>query len=171
MLDRAIGMAGLAVTLIFWALPYLAPKLPSWMSTVGLGVGLLALGLSVGLVIADRRNAGDAPQPADKALLRLHTYGDNRIPDRLAQENIFRWYYLRTTFVVIPGTADQQQSAAVSTTLFVTFQPEVKISTIQVRSPDLRLPPYEVKEFNQRYAIITFAGEIGLGTLEVSVSP
>ena len=67
--------------------------------------------------------------------------------------------------------AGQQQSEAVSATLFVTFQPEVKISTIQVRSLDVKLPVYEVKEFNQRYAIIVFAGDIGPGTLEVTVGP
>ena len=170
MLDRGIGVAGLALALIFWALPYFAPKLPSWISNAGLGAGLLFLGLSVGLVVADRRNAGVMHQPVEKAFLRLHMYGDNRMPDRIADENIFRWYYLKN-IIVMHGPEGQQKGEAVSATLFVTFQPEVKISTIQVRSPDVKLPIYEVKEFNQRFAIIVFAGDIGPGTLEVTVSP
>lgn len=56
-------------------------------------------------------------------------YGDNRTPDRIAEENIFRWYYLKNVIVMLEP-AGQQQSEAVSATLFVTFQPEVKISTI-----------------------------------------
>ena len=169
MLDHGIGVAGIALALIFWALPYFAPKLPSWIANAGLGTGLLLLGLSVWLVVADQRNAGAMHQPVEKAFLRLHMYGDNRIPDRIAEENIFRWYYLKN--VIVMSDPAGQQSEAVSAILFVTFQPEVKISTIHVRSPDVKLPLYEVKEFNQRYAIIVFAKDIGPGTLEITVSP
>jgi hypothetical protein len=105
MLDRAVGIAGLALTLIFWALPYFAPQVPSWVSKACLAVGLLLLGMVAGLFVSDRRNAV-IPQPVDTALLRLHMYGDDRIPDRLAEENIFRWYYLKT-FIVASGAAGQ----------------------------------------------------------------
>jgi hypothetical protein len=170
MIDRGIGVAGLALALIFGALPYFAPKLPTWISSAGLGVGLLVLGLSVGLVIADRRNDVSMRQPVDKASLRLHIYDDNRTPDRIAAENIFRWFYLKNIIIMQEPKAEQR-SEAISATLFVTFEPEVKISTIQVRSPDMKLPLYEVKEFNQRFAIIVFNGAIGPGTLEISVNP
>jgi hypothetical protein len=173
MLDRGIGVAGLALALIFGALPYFAPKLPHWISTAGLVAGILVLGLSVGLVAADRRNAGSIRQPVDKAFLRLHIYGDNRTPERISADNIFRWYYLKTIVMREPKGAQQiaPQSETIAATLFVTFEPEVKISTIQVQSPDAKLPFYEVKEFNQRYAIIVFTGDIGTGTLEISVNP
>lgn len=135
----------------------------------GIGTGILLLGLSAGLVIADRRNVRAIRGPVDKASLRLHIYNDNRTPDRLAAENIFRWYYLRN-IVLMQGAGDTQRQV-VLTTLFVTFDPEVRVTTIQVRSPDVQLPLYEVKEFNQRYAIIVFSGEIKEGTLEVAVVP
>jgi hypothetical protein len=32
---------------------------------------------------------------------------------------------------------------------------------------DIRLPAYEVKDFNNRFAIIVFAGEVPMGTLEI----
>lgn len=170
MLDRGIGVAGLALTIIFWALPYFVPKLPSWALKLGLGVGVLLLGISVGLVIADQRTGVSVNQSADKALLRLHIYGDNRIPDKVSAENIFRWYYLKNA-IVMNVQNSEQRSDVVSVTLFVTFEPDVKISTIRVSSPDIKLPLYEVKEFNQRYAIITFASDIPPGTLDVLVNP
>jgi hypothetical protein len=169
MLDRGIGIAGLALALIFGVLPYFVPKLPHWISITGIGAGILLLGLSAGLVIADRRNVQAIRGPVDTASLRLHIYSDNRMPERLAVENIFRWYYLRN-IVLLQGT-DGRQHQVVITNLFVTFDPEVRVTTIQVRSPDMQLPPYDVKEFNQRYAIIVLSGEIGEGTLEVAVIP
>jgi len=54
--------------------------------------------------------------------------------------------------------------------LFVTFEDDVVIRTLVVQSPDMLLPIYEVKEFNQRYAIIHFAANVPAGTLEVMVS-
>jgi hypothetical protein len=170
MLDLGIGVAGLALTLVFWALPHFVRKLPRWISIACLVVGLLALGLSVGLVVADRRNDESIRQRVDKASLRLHIYGDNRTPDRIAAENIFRWYYLKH-IIVTDMPEGKRRSESISATLFVSFEPQVKISTIQVRSPDVKLPLHEVKEFNQRYAIISFAGDIGPGTLEISVNP
>ncbi len=169
MLDRGIGIAGIALALIFGVMQYLGPKLPKGISFTGIGIGILLLGLSAGLAIADRRNVGAIRGPADRASLRLHIYGDNRNPDRLAAENIFRWYYLKNTALLQGNDGTQYQ--AVSIILFVSFDPEVRITTMQVHSPDIQLPPYEVKEFNQRYAIIYFSGEIREGTLEVTVIP
>jgi hypothetical protein len=55
--------------------------------------------------------------------------------------------------------------------LFVTFAPEVRIASLKVRSPDIRLPRHEVKEFNQQFAIIVFFEKLGEGTLEAIVEP
>jgi hypothetical protein len=169
MLDRGIGIAGLALGLIFGVLQYFLPQLPTWIPITGIGAGVFLLGLSVGLVVSDRRNIGTIREPADRATLRLHVYGDNRTPDRITAENIFRWYYLKSMLVVVSTNGEQRVAALY--TLFITFDPEVRITTLQVRSPDIQLPPHEVKEFNQRYAIITFSGDIPEGTLEVAVIP
>lgn len=56
-------------------------------------------------------------------------------------------------------------------TLFMTFDPEVRISTLSVRSPDMKLPRHEVKEFNQKFAIIVFSEKLPEGTLEIRVEP
>ncbi len=55
------------------------------------------------------------------------------------------------------------------TTVFISFEPEVEISTLKVRSPNIALPTHEVKEFNQRFAIVVFVGPVAEGTLEFEV--
>ncbi|MBI4913842.1 MAG: hypothetical protein HY823_14000 [Acidobacteria bacterium] len=165
MLDRGIGIAGLALALIFGILQYFLPQLPRWASVTGILVGIFLLGLSIGLIVSSRR--ADKAKAAATAHLRLHVFSDNRLPDRLASENIFRWYFLKSAMVVV-SPVGKQHVASIST-LFITFDPEVQISTLQVRSPDIQLPTHEVKEFNQRFAIIVFSGDIPEGTLEISV--
>jgi hypothetical protein len=56
-------------------------------------------------------------------------------------------------------------------TLFVSFEPEVKISTLKVRALEGVLLEHEVKEFNQRFAITAFMGSTRVGTIEVIVEP
>ncbi len=169
MLDRGIGVAGLGLALIFGLLQYFQPKVPQWISIIAVAIGLLMLGLSAGLIIADHRNVRSAKKVVDTALLRLHIYNDNRIPDRLSTENIFRWYYL-SNIIALKGT-DGNQQEIVFPTLFITFDPDVRVTTLRVGSPDMQLPRHEVKAFNQRFAIIAFMGELSEGTLEVTVSP
>ena len=102
------------------------------------------------------------------ALLKLHIYGDHRTPQRLTAENIFRWFYLQTAIDgVSPKGARRIGTLA---TLLVTFEEDVVIHTLSVRSPDMQLPVYEVKDSNQRYAIIVFSDNVPAGTLETSVS-
>jgi hypothetical protein len=166
MLDRAIGILGLAIGILSVATQYIFPKLPSWVPLWGYAIGILLVGFSLGLI-----SAGGIRHKriiAKTALLRLHVFGDHRTPDRLACENIFRWYYLQ---MAVHGVSTSGVARIGSfTTLFISFENDVLISTIRVRSPDMQLPVYEVKEFNQRYAIIVFSDNIPAGTLEVSVS-
>ncbi|MBE7446262.1 MAG: hypothetical protein HS132_13815 [Planctomycetia bacterium] len=103
------------------------------------------------------------------ASLRLHVYGDHRTPERLTYENIFRWFYLQTAIDNVGPSGVTRIGSLV--TLFVTFENDVVISTLNVRSPDIQLPLYEVKEFNQRYAVVVFSNNVPAGTLEVVVTP
>lgn len=166
MLDRAIGILGIALAVITVAAQYYFPKLPDWIPIAGFGGGIFLIGLSVGLV-----SAGGLRHKrliAQTALLRLHVFGDHRAPDRLAFENIFRWFYLQTAIDGV-GVSSITRIGTLAT-LFVSFENDIVVSTINVRSPDMQLPVYEVKEFNPRYAIIVFAGNVPAGTLEVTVS-
>ncbi|MGE8218474.1 MAG: hypothetical protein ACN6OU_01815 [Stenotrophomonas acidaminiphila] len=165
MIDRSIGIIGLALALLTVTLQYQVKTMPPWAPLLGYSIGFLLLGISFGLLCAGglRRRS-----TRDNALLRLHVYGDHRLPDRLAYKNIFRWFYLWTTFDGIQPDGTTQRIGSIET-LFVSFDEDVKVSTLTVRSPDAALPLYEVKEFNQRYAIITFSSAVPPCTLEVAV--
>ena len=165
MIDRAIGFVGIAFALLTAALQYRYPQLPNWAPVIGFGAGIFLIGLSVGLIAAGglRRK-----RPArEHASLRLHIFGDHRTPNCLSHENVFRWWYLQTA---VEGVGPQgKQRLASFATLLVTFEDDVVIATLTVRSPDMQLPVYEVKEFNQRYAVITFSDNVPAGTLEIEV--
>ncbi|MBU6470443.1 MAG: hypothetical protein KGQ68_07150 [Gammaproteobacteria bacterium] len=169
MFDRGIGIAGLALAVIFGALQFFPLKVPAWVSVFGVGVGVLMLGVSLGLIWSGRRSKQPTLSLVDSALLRLHIFKDHRTPDRLEAKNIFRWYYL--SHVLSGKSTDGKDIEMELPTLFVSFQPEVRITTLKVRSPDIQLPRHEVKEFNQKFAIIVFSEKISEGTLEVSVEP
>ena len=167
MIDRALGIIGLALTLLSGVLQHYFPNLPTWVLPLGYGAGVLLLGISFGLLAAGGLKRKRQVRP--RASLRLHIFGDHRAPNRLAQENIFRWYYLQ---MAVNGIGPQgQQRVATWATLFVTFEDDVTIHSLNVRSPDMQLPVYEVKDFNQRYAIIVFSDNVPAGTLEIEVSP
>jgi len=170
MLDRGIGILGIALALIFgvWSLaPEGWPKMPVWAIQSGLAVGLLLIGLAAGLIIADKRN----PQGqlfADTAELQLHIYGDERTPNRLSFSNIWRWYFMQTAFVSMNEKGVEVGRKTVQT-LFITFDTPVKIGTLEVSSPDARLPINEVKDFNPRSAVIVFSENVPPCTLIIKV--
>jgi hypothetical protein len=169
MIDRAIGIAGIALGLVFAFLQYFFPSLPSWLLISGVGLGVLLFGIALGIVIADRRQAR-LKAPVDRAVLRLRVYADSRLPERVYFENIFRWYYFPGTFQMKDQEGNLVGSLAI-VTLVVSFEPEVKISTLKIRALEGDLPTHEVKEFNQRFAIIAFLGKAPVGTIEVAVEP
>ena len=169
MIDRAIGIAGLSLAVLFGVLQYYVPQFPSWAACSGVVIGSTLLGASIALLFA-HGSKRRVHAPVKSALLRLHVYADQRVPEALRAENIFRWYHLRHGITAIAPDTGQQTHFLMST-LFITFEPEVIISSLRVRSPNIALPAHEVKEFNQRYAIVTFTGALTEGTLEIAVQP
>lgn len=165
MIDRALGIIGIALGLLTGAIQHYFPQTPAWVAPLGFGIGIFLFGLSTGLLAAGGLRHKRPVLP--RASLRLHIFGDHRIPNRLSQENIFRWYHLQ---MAVHGITPQgRQRVATCSTLFVTFDEDVAIHTLTVHSPDMQLPVYEVKEYNQRYAIIVFSDNISAGTLEINV--
>jgi hypothetical protein len=166
MIDRVIGIVGIALAIATAFLPDYLSHLPKWVAPAGFGIAILLIGLSAGLLAAGglRRKR----TVAKSASLRLHVFGDHRTPQRIAYQNIFRWFYLQTEISAV-GPAGRQKMGLLAT-LFATFEDDVVIHTLTVRSPDMQLPIYEVKEFNQRYAIIQFMDNVPAGTLEIEVS-
>jgi hypothetical protein len=106
---------------------------------------------------------------AETSLLKLHFYGDERTPTRLTDENVWRWFFLRTIAVSLDKDTWQAFQQNFMATLFISFDIPVSVGTLEVGSPDMQLPMYEVKEFNNRFAIITFRGGLPQGTLQIEV--
>jgi len=51
----------------------------------------------------------------------------------------------------------------IMTTLLITFDKQTKVGTLKVTGENMIIPQHEVKEFNQRYAIIVFTGVVPVG--------
>jgi hypothetical protein len=141
---------------------------PIWAAVAGapgyLIFTLVLVALASALVIIPKLSA-ILRGTNNTAFIRLHIHADERQPDKLHTENIFRFYQLRN--VLLAPLAEGGLAQGASTTMFVTFENDVEITSIEVSSPDMVLPVHEVKEYNQRYAIICFAEFLPGGTLEV----
>jgi hypothetical protein len=105
----------------------------------------------------------------ERAELRLHIYGDNRLPERLSAENIWRWFYMQDSLVMLnqDGTKNIE---LLTSKLFISFDQPVSVGTLTIRS-DKPLAHYEVKEFTNRFAIIHF-GEVPIDSnIQIDVRP
>lgn len=62
MIDRAIGVSGLALTIVFglWSIaPTRFPLIPAWVTFTGVGFGIFLLGLAIGLLISNKRSTSE----------------------------------------------------------------------------------------------------------------
>ena len=129
-------------------------------------------GAEIKLLEREKAEATATTKPgplADRAALRLHVYGNSRLPDRLSATNVWRWFCLNDILVMMKqdGTKDQE---IITSKLFVSFDQPVGVGTMTVRS-DKPLSHYEVKEFNNRFAIIVFGEPLPACNIDIEVSP
>src|SRR5947209_19720466 len=105
----------------------------------------------------------------ERANLRLHVYGDTRLPDRLSADNIWRWFYMHEVLVMLnqDGT---KKSEILTSKLFISFDQDLSVGTLTIRS-DKPLAQCEVKEFNNRFAIIQFGEAPIESNIEIDVRP
>lgn len=157
MVEKGLGILGIATAALPGAVEYFFPLSPSWIAPLGHFTGVLLLGLSVGLMLAGGIHQKRTIRP--KASLSLHSYGDHQVPTRINQENIFRYYFL--------SSIDTNTGLVNSSTLFIIFEDDVRIHTLRISSPDMQIPFFEAKEYCQRYAIIFFYGRVPIGTLNI----
>lgn len=165
MLDRILGIVGVALAVLGIVIPYKWPNLPSWTADTGVAVGCLLFGFAIGLYRGVGRRDDDS---VDTAEVRFHIFGDERIPEQLSRQNIWRWYYLRNMFVSIDAQNNKHIATAVN--LFLTFEKPVRGATVSISSPDMVLPQHELKDLNSRSAVIGFSAELPRGTLVVRVA-
>ena len=164
--------------------PMIRANIPTFLVLTALIVGVVwaAMSWSYGTIISNQASeikllerqkseASAVPKPGalvERAQLRLHVYSDNRMPDRLNATNIWRWFYLADVLVMMnqDGAKNREMLTA---KLFVTFDQPVGVGTMTVRA-DKPIPHYEVKEFNNRFAIIAFQESLPECNLEIEVS-
>lgn len=168
MIDRSIGVVGLALSIFFGIAPFTGFKIPIEAALVGAGIGLLLVGLAGGLFLGSHRKK---PQDVmvNNASLKLHVYSDGRVPTRLGFSNVWRWYVLTNFIMKIDAVSNKLSQEPMSTILFISFDHPVHVGTLTVSSPDTKLPSHETKEFNSRFAIIVFMGLLPDGTVNVDV--
>lgn len=149
----------------------------TWLG-IGVGVffavvlillGLMVFGKQVKKNDIEKNNSIEPTALVDTATLRLHLYGDERVPTVVSSNNVWRWYYLRNIIKGITKKGKLPETIGTITILFISFDRPVKVTTLEVSSSDIKLPTHEVKEFNNRFAIIVFSNALPTGTLEVTV--
>jgi hypothetical protein len=165
--------------------PMIRANLPTFIVIVVLIMGVVwaAMSWSYGTIIGNQASeikllerqkaeATAVPKPGslvDRAQLRLHVYGDTRLPDRLAAENVWRWYYMHEMLLMMNQDGSKNREILTSK-LFISFDQPVSVGTMTVRA-DKPLAHYEVKEFNNRFAIIAFPEAIPECNLDIEVTP
>lgn len=167
MVDKIIGLVGLALALFGIFAPMKWPAMPSWITDLGVATGCLLFGLALGLYLGDRRESSSA-LATHTAELSLRAFGDGRTPVAISSTNVWRWYHLQNILVAIEKDTGKRAEHAL-TNLFVNFEKPVRVGTLTVTSPDAQLPRLEVKEFNNRFAVITFQDQLPLGTIVITV--
>ncbi len=102
--------------------------------------------------------------------LRLQ-FGDiNDLPTKITNDNIWRWYALKTINIGMNPKTKKLEQVIGLWTIFVTFDKPVNFSQIRVTSTGA-LPTYEVKDSSQRSAVITIQGAIEHSVLDIQCVP
>jgi hypothetical protein len=172
MLDRAIGLLGIALAVITLVAPYRWPKLPSWATLSGLTVGGFLIGLAIGLIVADRRNDAEASEILTD--LKLEFFGDQRPPRELHQDNIATWYAIWSPTAIISERDKEGKEVGRQVILpktwniFLTFTKPAAYRQILLSLYDGDLPQYEIKQSNPKFAIIQILGDVPKGLLEIN---
>ncbi len=171
MMDRLIGLLGLAVTLIAAFAPLRWPQMPEVVSQGGVMLGVLLMGLAVGLMVGDLR----AKDPASEAIwtsLKLQFFGDHRIPTEVVKQNVDSWYALWTESRIIDftnseGAIVQTVSIPKQWVIFIQFEKPTSYREVIVSFGIPEPPMHEVKTTNKRYVVVFISSDVPPTTLEI----
>jgi len=92
--------------------------------------------------------------------LRLQFNGGDTLPLGIDQHNIWRWYALTTVFKSLDEKTKTFVEAGRTWTVFMTFDKPITFTQIRIDASGGKLPTYEVKDSNNRSAIIVFGGDL-----------
>lgn len=178
MLDRSIGLLGIALTIIFgaWGLaPDGWPKTPTWAALFGVGVGILLIGLAIGLILGTQRKPeiSKVPQLIETNLF-LQFSDAHSVPVEKNPRNIQNWYALFTESIYV-DTKDAEGNSLGGFAIpprwaiFLIFEkaPIFRQLIATCRGPNN--PSCAVATANSIYAIVTVIGDVTDTTLDISL--
>jgi hypothetical protein len=123
----------------------------------------LALIILATVILIGREIGWIGPKLEDIAELHLRYYQGHPIPTAVSYKNIWRWFSLQNNLYVHTPLGLMTGS---NTNIFIAFEKPVKVGTLILSSADYVMPKYEVKEFNNRFAVITI-DETPAGVLDI----
>jgi len=173
MIDRAIGLVGIALAVLFGLAPFTDFKLPIWATYAGIGLGIWLFGVAVGLFAGAQRKPGKGPQIIETNLF-LQFSDSHSVPVEKNPRNIQSWYALYTESIYV-GAKDVGGrmvggfSVPPRWTIFIIFEkpPIFRQIVADCRGPNN--PKCDVQTSNLTYAIITINGDVTNATLDVSL--
>lgn len=155
-----LGAIGSAYSVYRHSHPESLKPLPLWV----LFLALTWLAIGYNYVVHSRQGSSvRALEPSDvketPTKLRLQFNAANTLPLEIGQENIWRWYTLKT---VVRGkdVKTRQPIDVAAWTIFVVFDRPVNFRQIRVDTAGMTIPGYEVKDSSQRSAVIFVAGDL-----------
>jgi hypothetical protein len=178
MLDRAIGLLGLALALIFglWSLaPEGWPKMPAWLTLTGIAAGILLTGIAIGMLVGEYREANSGGATANGASLFLQFSDQATIPKEISQTNVSSWYALYTESIYVKTLdKDQNQIGGFEVpprwNVFLLFKTPASYRQMIATCIGGSSLKCSVQYSNDKYAIISAVGDVTRATLEVSTT-
>jgi uncharacterized protein YneF (UPF0154 family) len=176
MLDRAIGIVGIALALIFGLIPLTEFKVPLWVIYIGVGFGILLFGLAGGLWIGAERKTADAPEEPQlvETNLFLQFSDSHSVPVQKNPRNIKAWYALYSESIYV-DTKDKDGKSLGGFgvpprwSIFILFEKPPIFQQMIATCVGPNHPTCAVPTANAAYAVVTVLGDVTSSTLEVSI--
>jgi hypothetical protein len=176
MLDRVIGILGLALALIFGLLPLTDFKVPLWLIYAGVIVGVLLIGIAIGLLIGADRETVDTttvPQLVETNLF-LQFSDSHSVPIEKNPRNIKAWYALYTESVYVDAKDKDGNSLGgfgvpPRWSVFVLFEKPPIFRQMIATCIGPNQPKCELRTANTTYAVVTMLGDVTGSTFELSI--
>jgi uncharacterized protein YneF (UPF0154 family) len=179
LLDRAIGILGIALAIIFgaWSLaPEGWPKMPDWVALLGVGIGVLLVGIAAGLIIGAHRKPADDPNKPQliETNLFLQFSDSHSVPVEKNPRNIRHWYAHYTESIYVDtNDAEGKSLGGFSVpprwTIFIMFENPPIFRQMITTCLGPKTPKAALQTSNSAYAIISIVGDVTSATLEVSI--
>ena len=178
MFDRAIAIAGVAISLIFglWSLaPEGWPKVSPLVITVGVALGIFLIGIAIGLMVAHRPKDLESVPKQIVTNLYLRFNEVRVIPIEQGKSNIRHWFALYTESINI-STVDPfgRQFGGLSVpprwAVFVIFDKKVEFRQLIASCRGQNPPKCDIQASHPEFAIVTITGNVEHVTLDIACS-